>query len=139
MTVLVQNVQSLKNKSHIIESFLLSKNISIACISETWIAQYQNKLLTFDTYEFAAEFNRCLRQGGGVAILLKQGIEFVEKIDIAELSKESVFECCAIEIPKENMLLVNIYRPGQEIETFFEQLHKLLYIIHTRYKTKKKL
>jgi hypothetical protein len=126
LTILVQNAQSLKNKIDIMEALLLDKNIPIACVSETWISENQKELVTIDNYDFAASFNRSQRQGGGVAMLLQQNIEFTERKDISILSIEFIFECCAVEIPKENILLINIYRPDRDVETFFDCLNRLL-------------
>lgn len=48
--------------------------------------------------------------------------------DIEALSEEMIFEICAVEIPKFDMLIINLYWPNsnREIEVFCNCLEKLL-------------
>lgn len=71
-------------------------------------------------------YNRRIRIGGGVAILTREGVSYKQQTDFEELTIESVVECCAIELPNLNTILINIYRGDRKIDIFFEILTILL-------------
>ncbi|KAI5640908.1 endonuclease-reverse transcriptase domain-containing protein [Phthorimaea operculella] len=110
------------------ETLLEEKNYSVVCLSETHIREHQKDCVNLNGYKFAAAYNRKVHERGGVAILVRDDdeLEFIERTDICELSVEFSVECCAIEIPKYDILLINVYRSDRNMETFFEFLEKLL-------------
>lgn len=122
---MIQNVQSIKNKIHILESLLHEHKFQAVFLSETWISATQLPYIHVEGYEFAAAYCRHQRRGGGVAILLPNGTKFTDRPDLSQLSIEYVVECCAIEL-KPNLLLINIYRANRQIEKFFDFLQLLL-------------
>lgn len=61
-----------------------------------------------------------------MAILLKEGMQYIERTDISELSQEMSIELCAVEIPLYDLIVVNIYRPDRNINIFFDRLRQLL-------------
>lgn len=124
-SVFIQNIQSLKNKIHILESFLQENQHQAICLTETWIKPEHKDLMIFPGYTLAASYCRSEHKGGGASILLKEGLQFKERPDIADLSIDGAVECCGVEI-KPDILLVAMYRPDRHADTFFDQLDKLL-------------
>jgi hypothetical protein len=125
-------MQSLKNKIDQLESFLTEKTFEALCLTETWIHKSQADFLHIPGYKLASAFNRQEHNGGGVSILLKDGIEYRERKDIVTLSLEYIIECSSIEIPELNVILICVYRPNREIETFYNRLEKVLDRIRTK-------
>lgn len=120
-----QNVQSINNKIHLLESWLTDHQFDAVCLSETWIKQDRHQYVQVDGYEFAASFNRRLYRGGGVAILTREGIPYKQRPDYEMLTIERVVECCAIELPNCNTMIINIYRKDRKIDMFFQFLTSL--------------
>ncbi|KOB58247.1 putative Iodotyrosine dehalogenase 1, partial [Operophtera brumata] len=107
------------------------------CLSETWIRDSLKSLIQIDGYEFAATFCRQKYKGGGVAILTQTGLDYKELPDFGRLSVEYYVECCAVEIKRENTIIINTYRLDRGIETFFTFLNDLLVLIRKRNLMKK--
>lgn len=124
--MIAQNVQSMNNKTNILECWLKEHYFDVVCLSETWIKQDQQQYVQVDGYEFAASYNRRIRMGGGVAILTRVGVPYKQRTDLEELSIERVVECCSIELPDHNIVLINIYRVDRNIDIFFEFLNILM-------------
>lgn len=122
---MMQNVQSINNKIPLLESFLQDQTYEVICLAETWISAGREHYIQVNGYQFAADFSRRKRKGGGVAILVRDGIEFTTRPDISDLSIEYIIECCAIEL-KPNLMIICIYRGDREIELFFTFLNQLL-------------
>jgi hypothetical protein len=124
-------MRSIKNKCHLLTS-LTSEEASfhILCLSETWITLRKLDLLQVDGYILASSYCRENREGGGVCILVKEGnvIDYTECCEIKNMSIEYNFEVCAIELPKYNLMLVNMYWPDSKRmpDTFYNCLFKLL-------------
>lgn len=125
-------MRSLKNKRHLLEATLDHiKNIKAICITETWITTSKKDLLSIEGFNLASSFCRSEREGGGVCILLKNDEDCKERTDISNLAVESIFEICAIELPKINVVLVALYWPDskRQPEMFYESLSKLLQLL----------
>jgi hypothetical protein len=130
---------SIKNKIHLIESLVDDKPlIEALCISETWTSTSQLDLLKVEGYNLASCYCRSNHEGGGVCIFLKNTIGYVDLLDINKLSIECIFETCAIEIRKQNLILIVIYWPNnsRRPDLFFEQLEKLLQLVNIKYSKK---
>lgn len=114
------------------------KDIQIICFTETWITTVKRDLLRIEGYDLASCFCRSNREGGGVCIFLRNDIGFKERKDILKMNIEYIFETCAIELPKHNLLLITIYWPdkNREPETFNNALTKLLKHLSIKDKTK---
>lgn len=133
-TILFQNFQSLYNKQHLLEAFIdQNEEYQAICISESWLSHEKMKIINFDGYKFAASFCRQARTGGGVAILLQNHVEFIEKTDISDMSIEYVLEICATELPQENVILIVMYWNRREEDLFYKQLSNILQYINTKY------
>lgn len=121
-------MRSFNKKRHLLEAASQeNSNIKAICLSETRITVRKKKLLQLDNFQLASSFCRVSRKGGGVCIFLRENIEFKERQDIVNKSVEFIFEVCAVEIPKLNLLLVTLYWPdkNREPEVFFNSLTKL--------------
>lgn len=136
--ILFQNIQSIYNKQDILEAFLEQHTTYQAlCISETWLSPEKLNMINLTNYKIAASYCRNLRTGGGVCILLKNHIEYIERKEISEMSIEYVLEICAIELVKEDILLLNLYFNGKKEDQFYEQLGNILNYVtkkFTKYK-----
>lgn len=132
-------MQSVYNKIHLLEAFVQEKpNQHIICILESWLNIDKIKLLKLDGYSMASSFCREKHDGGGVCIFIKETLEYRERLDINSMSIEMIFEISAIELPKENLLIINLYWPNskREIDVFYSCLDKLLTHISTKDSTK---
>lgn len=107
---------------------LLSTNtdIDILILSELWKNKNFCDSIVLPNYKIASIYCRKNYEGGGVGILLKNTIDFIERKDIVNLSVEHVIEFCAIEIPKQNVILIGLYRADRNINIFYEQMDRLL-------------
>lgn len=130
-------MQSLKNKTHILESLLDNKPYNVVCLTETWIRNDQKGIITVRRYEFSSTFCRQNHRGGGTAILTRTGLNCKKLPDITNLSIEYVVECCAIEIKSPKLIIILVYRPDRNIEQFFNFLNQLLKLITLKYRNKR--
>lgn len=132
--ILYQNMQSIYNKQPLLEAFLdENPDYQALCISETWLTDDKLKLMQFSGYKIAASFCRKHRTGGGVCILLKDKIQFVERCDITSMSLEYVLEVTAIELCSINIIIIVMYWNRREEELFFKQLRLILDYINNKY------
>ncbi|KOB64609.1 putative 5-formyltetrahydrofolate cyclo-ligase-like protein [Operophtera brumata] len=99
-------MRSVKNKLHLIEALAEEHGISALCLTETWITSTKIDLLSIEGYNTASLFCRSSYEGGGVTILLKEGIEYIECEDINAISVEYLIEICAIDIINLNTILI---------------------------------
>lgn len=111
-------------KTHIIEALLEEKpDLKALCISETWLNSEKLQYLHINGFFIATSTCRENREGGGVCILLRNFIEYKERIDIKKMSVESIFEICGIELCNTNVVLIvvssYIGRIVVKEETFF--------------------
>lgn len=134
--MLVQNIQSIKNKQHILESYLDENEYHYICLTETWIREDQKNTITVNNYQFADAYYRHDHRGGGVAILLRDGIEYKSITAITDMSIECTVECCAVEVVKHHILLITIYRPDRDIEVFFKVIENILDLTKLKYSSK---
>lgn len=113
-------------------------DISVLCLTETWISERKQDLLKMDDFNYATSFCRKKHEGGGVCIMLKKGVDFKERKDITEISTEYIFETCALEICNMNLLIIVIYWPEKNRETdlFFGSLEQLLHVLSSKYSRK---
>lgn len=133
-------MQSLYNKQDIIKTFLeepsSSKYIAL-CVTETWLTPAKSNIINFQGYHLAASYNRKNRTGGGVCIIIKDNIEYIERKDIECLTIEYVVEVCAIELVKLDILLITVYWNGSGFDIFMNQFKKILDYIQMKFYKKK--
>lgn len=133
--ILFQNIQSIYNKQHLLESFVIDKPaIKAICMCETWLSTDKLDNLQLSGCKIAASYCRRSRSGGGVCIILREDIEFIECYDIRDLTIEHCIEICACMLPKLNLLIIVIYWNRREEELFLAQLKQTLQLINKKYK-----
>lgn len=131
-------MRSIYNKVHLLEHLLQEKkDIQVICITETWLNEEKLRLIQVNNFNIESNFCRKNHMGGGVCIFIKKCIECFERLDIKSLSSETIVEVCAIEVPKANLLIVNLYWPNgnqtkKETEDFYTRLEKLLKLLYIK-------
>lgn len=136
--ILFQNIQSINNKLEILESFMEQNETYLAyCITETWLSEEKMSLINLNNYHIVSAYCRKKRCGGGVCIILKDGIEYIERTDIMDMTIEFLVELCAIELYKQNMILITLYWNGKQVDSFFNQLDIIMIHLKTKYANKK--
>ena len=129
------NIRSLKSNLHQLTSYLevLKHIFTVLAVTETWLTEENNDLYQINEYNHI-EYHRKDRIGGGVALFIKENIDFLnrEKLSIFDNDLESIF----IEIDKDqlntkqNVIIGSVYRPpGAEIKTFHEKLKLILEVV----------
>lgn len=107
MTKILQwNCQSIKGK--LTEFEFRSSDFCIILLSETWIKDNDRLLLrNYDTIKYS----RTSRAGGGAAILIRNGVRYVENKRLTNVPQG--LECCAVDVDcnNEKLLIVSCYRP----------------------------
>lgn len=108
-----QNIAGLLNKSYeliVCLEEMSEKNteIDIICLSEHYMIAGHEQLLYIPNYTLAACYSRKVSKRGGTCILAKNGHQFKELQDIAKLSMDGIFECCAIDLSIIRLLFVCI-------------------------------
>ncbi|KAI5632658.1 reverse transcriptase (RNA-dependent DNA polymerase) domain-containing protein [Phthorimaea operculella] len=119
------------------EEFMSSNNFQVICTTETHLSQDKLDLIHFENYKLASAFCRTNYACGGIAILLENHLNCVEKNDINLFTIEYVIEICAIEIPEENLLIITVYWNGLNEDCFDKQLKLLMCHLNNKYKKHK--
>uniref|UniRef100_A0A8D9BGS2 Endonuclease/exonuclease/phosphatase domain-containing protein n=1 Tax=Cacopsylla melanoneura TaxID=428564 RepID=A0A8D9BGS2_9HEMI len=134
LTVLHQNVQSIKNKIPGLEVFLsdLNKTHSITpevlCFTETWMSESNHQTINLPGYVNLSSYFRTNQDGGGVSIFVRDHLNFVP-IEINVPPVQLSFEYTAIKLRAHDITIVTIYRsnnPRSDIDIFFAQFDLLL-------------
>jgi len=126
---LLWNVRSLGNnlKLHFVIQTLVDTNIHIACITESWLnSGHDHTIAILEAHGFAISHSfRPTRKGGGVAFLVRKGINF--KRIIKKLEFDS-FEWHGIHcIAKQTTHVICIYRKQEfPMLMFLEELNELM-------------
>lgn len=128
-----QNIAGLYSKIDIIELSLLdllddNKYPDIICFTETFIQKGHEHIIKLSNYETISIYSRSNNQKrGGVCILAKKGITTNKIFFLDELSLDSSFECCGVEVPSQNLIIICVYRvPRSDTYIFFEKLDCIL-------------
>ena len=107
------NAQSLNNKHTDFIGLIHDEDISVACITETWMTSEDN-IITSSLRDAGYNIQHCHRtskRGGGVAVIYKS--KFTEQMKILNFDS---FECIIVSISgpaRENITFVTIYRLGE--------------------------
>jgi len=121
------NTRSIRGKSGAFINNILSSDIDICIITETWLKQNDNKIraeLTPNGYAFR-DAPRLCRQGGGLALLCKRTYE----PELIEAGERASFEYAefTVSLNKQKTSVVAIYRPPYSTNhpvttrTFFQE------------------
>ena len=126
------NIRSIKQNVTKFETFLemLNLEFTIIGLTETWLHDHDCNLYSLSGYHIA-ENHRESRNGGGVAVCIKDCISFTKRCDLSVFNCdiESVF----VEIDKDqvgsskNIVIGTIYRPpGNDMGVFNTEVNNLL-------------
>lgn len=116
-------MQGLLGKELELELFLNKYNVSIFCITEHWLKEYQ-VVFNFDKHQVASSFCRKTAIHGGSLIIANKDLKFKVRRDIVSLSIERTIEIACIELTQ--CIIVSIYRPPsacyEQFEAVLEEL-----------------
>ena len=100
--------------SAILEEFIVQ--FDVITVEETWLNDLLKPLVNLNGYTFITKHKRERKEGGGIGIYVKHGIDYVERKDLDSLNNsEELFTYKFIEIkqdaPLKNSLIGVLYRP----------------------------
>ena len=134
------NIRSAKQNLDKFEAYLdtIDKPFNILGLTETWLKDCNSELYGIAGFQMI-EKHRTDKNGGGVAVLLKEGMRYLERPDIDIFNE--VIESVFVEIDKDalkcnaNVLVGVVYRPpGTDMNLFNEQMGLLMDVIKTENK-----
>lgn len=88
LTVWHLNCNSINTKKLLFTKFIRDNEFDVFCLNETKL-DYRNKN-TFEIYNYNSIFKHRNRNGGGVGILVKNGIKYEEILTLKVLEYESI-------------------------------------------------
>ena len=118
LSVLDINARSLVNHFDELSSILsdLPSPLDVITLQETWLDDSLSPLVSLDGYSFITKHKLKCKEGGGLGIYIKEGIDFKERKDLScppEL--QELFDYTFIEVkqnaPLKNTLIGVFYRP----------------------------
>lgn len=115
--VLNVNARSLLNKIEQFEAILIALEPDIICVTETWLHCDIGNCEVAPPGYFIVRKDR-LTRGGGVALLLRQGISYTVMPDVPGV--EAVW--CRIQLGQNNVCVGAVYRPPLAEASYLEQL-----------------
>ena len=112
LRVLHINCRSFLPKKDEIMWITLSSNIDVLCLTETWLNETtSNAEILFDGYTLLRK-DRIDKGGGGVAIYIKQSLQFIERPNIiSDNMLEMLWAEIILKDSKDNFLVSCLYRP----------------------------
>ena len=132
LKILHLNIHSLPAKIDELK-FLINKltekgvMLDIILLCETFLSDVKNLNCEIDGYSLV-ERHRTKGRGGGVAILIKNGIKFKELRDLTVFN-EGLLESLFLEITfdTQKVIIAELYRvPGTDIDVFFDQYEEIV-------------
>lgn len=127
-----QNIAGALNKMHELDIALSelhesNKDVIAVCLTEHFIIRGEEQFLKLNNFHLTSIYSRQMQRRGGSCILLRNGFQGVELLDINELSIEKHFEICCIEIAQLKLIVICIYRtPNSNIKLFFDKINETL-------------
>lgn len=107
--MLYQNIQGLKNKVSILESFLSQNTkVHVICLSEHWLAKNEISLSFPYNFYCASAYTRSNHIRGGSCIFLNSKYSSRE-FNISNFCEEFNFEACAVFIDDLKLIVVCLY------------------------------
>lgn len=116
-------MQSLRNKVDDLNFFLQEQRYKhdIICISEHWLKVGEIEFFKLYNYFLASYYGRIIHKNGGVAIFIKKELKYKARNDINCLSRELHCELTAIELTRDKIVIITVYRhPPGDINVFLE-------------------
>ena len=113
------NIHSLYPKIDEVQFLLCNSNLDILCLSETWLDQSLAQELHINGYSLIRKDRN--RHGGGVAIYIKNGLDYCHRPELNSEIVESVW--IEIKVAKGHPLLVCcMYRPPSATSEYFNEV-----------------
>lgn len=123
LKVLYLNARSIRNKINELTVQLSIYSYDIVAITETWLQGDQDWELNIEGYSTIRK-DRQERKGGGVALLIREGITAIERKDIALKDQDSETAWVQIENNKGKKTLVGvIYRPPNSCDAVSQNIN----------------
>lgn len=122
ITIFHFNMQSLRNKFHVLEAFLVDKNIDVVCLTEHWLTYDEVDFVNLTGYRVVSSYCRTASKRGGVMILVRESLDCVCEHWVADKSIEFLCEVSSISFMKGSMSIVTAYRNGEGGEEIFEDV-----------------
>ena len=127
------NVQSAVNKIGILDDLFRHCDISVACLSETWLRRSVAETLSVGDMVVASHFSRSSHIHGGSLILLKYNMNYDVIDEINNCSIEMHCEFTASFLRDMKLILVSVYRPtGGNFNLFLDKIEFVLNSIDAR-------
>ena len=127
MSFIHLNIRSARANLRSFETYLhtLDYSFDCICLTETWYTNQTSELYTMTGYNKIDRI-RTAQQGGGVSVLLKEGIQYKERCDLSCIDDD--IECIFVEaILAKKVIIGVIYRPpNRKIEDFNEKLKSIM-------------
>ena len=110
------NIRSIRNKTLSLYHFIVSHNVDVLALTETWLCDGPDDLIVINNsvppgYHIHC-VNRQHKRGGGVTLIYKKDITFKDEqlTSIDRFSQFELLDCC-IKINKISTRVVVVYRP----------------------------
>lgn len=132
LNVFSLNIQSLNNKCGELECYLKCSNTSyqVLCFCEHFLNKNQIDNIKIENYNVASAYARLNHIHGGTMIFCESGLQYKERLDLTKYSSEISCEISAIELLRENTVIVTIYRsPNGDLDTFFDVFTQVLELL----------
>lgn len=145
LRILHQNIAGICNKADLLDITLNElvnrhKEVDILCFSETNVKQDTEKNVKLDNYKLISSFCRD-KNKGGTCIMTKKTLDAKPLLFPPDLAAKFYFECCGIDVPTLNLIVIAIYRiPNHtkaHIGIFLHKLEQLLEYISVKFNKKK--
>ena len=111
------NIRSIRNKTLSLYHFIVSQNVDVLALTETWLCDGPDDLIVINNsvppgYHIHC-VNRQHKRGGGVALIYKKDITFKDEqlTSIDRFSQFELLDCCT-KINKISTRVVVVYRQG---------------------------
>lgn len=119
LNIVHQNIRGLNSKLEELNLFLENHNITLLCITEHWLQDYQ-LMFNFNNHNVISCFARKSAIHGGSLIIVNNHVKSKERRDIVQLSSERNVEVSCVEL--QHFIVICIYRPPSGDFNIFEQV-----------------
>lgn len=127
--VLFLNIEGLGNKNNILSEMAIECNYGAICLNEHWFDRNSVQWELIENFKLAAAYGRSDHLRGGVAIFVREDVNFIE-LDINGFCSELNFEVAAVLLEDLNTILVSIYRsPSGDSNVFLDKMEHLLFYL----------
>jgi exonuclease III len=129
VVILHQNMCSLSTKTTELEVLLSLElmHVTVICLTEHWLSDQKLNCINIKDFKLVSAFCRSSSEHGGSGIYVKNGIETKDISYFAGLSEEKFFEMSLIELPKQKLRIVCIYRsPNGQFDKLLSKLQLVI-------------